>query len=324
MVMNIVWLVVGLVLILVGANALTDGSSAIAKRMGISDLVVGLTVVAFGTSAPELAISILSAMAGNAPMAIGNVVGSNIFNILVIIGVTALVRPIVIEKSVMSLEIPMVILSSVILVVLGNSGLLDGDGVYEVSRVEGILLLIFFLLFMRYTFASAKQPQLAAGTEATQEPIKEMPVWRSVLYVLVGLAALVWGGDKFVDGASGIASALGVSDAVIGLTIVAAGTSLPELATSVVAAVKGKPGLAVGNVIGSNIFNVLMVLGISATITPLPFGGIGNTDLFTLLGASLIFWLFGWIIRERTITRGEGGVMAAAYVAYVVYLISQL
>ncbi|MDE5749396.1 MAG: calcium/sodium antiporter [Duncaniella sp.] len=311
-------------LILAGANALTDGSSAIAKRMGISDLVVGLTVVAFGTSAPELAISVLSAMAGNAPMAIGNVVGSNIFNILVSIGGTALVRPIVIEKSVMSLEIPMVILSSVILLVLGDSGPIDGGGISEVSRTEGIMLLIFFLLFMRYTFASAKEPQLAAGTEATQEPIREMPVWRSVLYVLVGLAALVWGGDKFVDGASGIASSLGVSDAVIGLTIVAAGTSLPELATSVVAAVKGKPGLAVGNVIGSNIFNVLMVLGISATITPLPFGGVGTADLLTLLGASLMFWLFGWIIRERTITRAEGGVMTAAYVAYVAYLISQL
>lgn len=322
--MDILWLVVGLVLILAGANALTDGASAIAKRMGISDLVVGLTVVAFGTSAPELAISVLAATAGNAPLAIGNVVGSNIFNILVIIGITAMVRPIVVTRSVMSLEIPMVILSSVVLLVLGNSGWLDGDGVYEVSRVEGIFLLIFFLLFMRYTFASAKQPELAAESAETEKPLPVMPVWKSIVYVLVGLAALVWGGYRFVDGASGIAAGLGVSEAVIGLTIVAAGTSLPELATSIVAAVKGKPGLAVGNVIGSNIFNVLMVLGLSATITPLPFGSIGNLDLLTLLGASIAFYLFGWLFRERTITRTEGAILTAGYVAYICVLLSRL
>ncbi|MDE6268776.1 MAG: calcium/sodium antiporter [Muribaculaceae bacterium] len=326
--MNIVWLVVGLILILAGANALTDGAASIARRMGISDLVVGLTVVAFGTSAPELAISVISASAGNASLAIGNVVGSNIFNILIIIGVTAMVRPIVVEKSVMSLEIPMVILSSVLLLVLGNSGWLDGSGINQVSRVSGIFLLVFFLLFMRYTFASAKRPELSVSEKDPAEDEKktapEMAVWKAVVFVLAGLAALVWGGDKFVDGASGIASALGVSDAVIGLTIVAAGTSLPELATSIVAAVKGKPGLAIGNVIGSNIFNVLMVLGLAGTITPLPFGTIGNLDLLTLLSASVVFWLFGWFFRPRTITRWEGAVMALGYVAYVLVLLSRL
>lgn len=322
--MNIVWLVVGLVLILVGANALTDGSSAIAKKMGISDLVVGLTVVAFGTSAPELAISVLAAIGGNAPLAVGNVVGSNIFNILVIIGITALVKPIIVSKSVMTTEIPMVILSSVLLLVLGNSGTIDGDGANVVSRVDGIFLLIFFLLFMRYTFASAKQPELSGGTAEEQKPIAVMPMWKSVVYVLAGLAALVWGGDKFVDGASGIAEGLGVSQAVIGLTIVAAGTSLPELATSVVAAVKGKPGLAVGNVIGSNIFNVLLVLGLSATISPLPFGTIGNLDLLTLMGASVAFYFFGWFFDKRTINRTEGAILAIGYVAYIAYLVSRL
>lgn len=324
MILNIVWLVVGLVLILVGANALTDGASAIARRMGISDLVVGLTVVAFGTSAPELAISVISASAGNASLAIGNVVGSNIFNVLVIIGVTAMVRPIVIERSVMSLEIPMVILSAVVMLVLGNSGVIDGTGINQVSRVSGIFLLIFFLLFMRYTFASAKQPGLADAEEAKADTTAMMPVWKSVLYVIVGLAALVWGGDKFVDGASGIASGLGVSDAVIGLTIVAAGTSLPELATSIVAAVKGKSALAVGNVIGSNIFNVLMVLGLSSVITPLPFGSIGNLDLFTLVGSSVLFYIFGWFFKTRTITRAEGFVLTAAYVGYVAVLLSRI
>ncbi len=322
--MDIVWLIVGLVLILVGANALTDGASAIARRMGVSDLIIGLTVVAFGTSAPELAISVLSATAGNAPLAIGNVVGSNIFNVLAIIGVTAMVRPIKVGRSVMSLEIPMLILSSVILLVLGNSGVIDGNQVNEVSRMSGIFLLILFLLFMRYTFASARQPGVESVREEEEKQIPGMAIWKAILYVLAGLGALIFGGDKFVDGASGIASALGVSDAVIGLTIVAAGTSLPELATSVVAATKGKADLAVGNVIGSNIFNVLMVLGLSATITPLPFGTIGNFDLLWLLAASVAFWLFGWFFKERTITRWEGTLLASGYVAYVVILIAKI
>lgn len=323
MIMDIVWLIVGLVLILVGANGLTDGATAIAKRMGISELVIGLTVVAFGTSAPELVVSVLAAINGNAPLAIGNVVGSNIFSILAIVGVTAMVRPIVVERSVMSMEIPMMILTSVILLLLGNSGLINGSGVNEVSRMSGIFLLIFFLLFMRYTFASAKRPDLAEP-EKTEPSKPTMPVWKSILYVVLGLVALVWGGEKFVDGASAIASAMGLSDAVIGLTIVAAGTSLPELATSVVAAVKGQSGIAIGNVIGSNIFNVLMVLGLSATITPLPFGSIGNFDLIVQLSAALIFYLFGWLIKVRTITRGEGAAMALAYIAYIVILVAGL
>ncbi len=232
------------------------------------------------------------------------------------------------ERSVMTMEIPMVLLSSVVLLVLGNSGWLNGYGGNEVSRVAGIFLLVFFLLFMRYTFASARHPDFsgkdAAPSGGSGDEKPPMAVWKSVLFVLGGLAALVWGGDRFVEGASGIAQGLGVSEAVIGLTIVAAGTSLPELATSVVAAVKGRPGLALGNVIGSNIFNVLMVLGLSATIRPLPFGGIGNFDLGTLLVASVLFWLFGWLFRERTITRAEGAVLVAVYVGYVAVLISRL
>lgn len=321
MIIKILLLIIGLALILGGANALTDGSSAIARRLGISDLIIGLTVVAFGTSAPELTISILAALSGSAPLAIGNVVGSNIFNILVIIGVTAMVRPMLISRSVMSMEIPMVILSSLILLLLGNSGLIDGTGVNQVSRVNGIFLLILFLLFMRYTFASAKNPENNAAGGEDSAAVKSMPVWRSVIYVVAGLAALIYGGELFVDGAAGIASALGVSEAVIGLTIVAAGTSLPELATSVVAAVKGKPAMAIGNVIGSNIFNVLMVLGAAGTVTPLPFGNIGNLDLLTLLAASVAFWLFGWFFKTRTITRAEGAVLTLGYVAYILALL---
>lgn len=324
MFLNIFWLIAGLVLILVGANMLTDGASAISRRMGISDLIVGLTVVAFGTSAPELVISVLSATEGSAEMAVGNVVGSNIFNILVIIGLTACIHPIKIDKGVMINEIPMVILAAVIMIVLGNSAWLSGGGINEISRVNAIFLLIFGLLFLRYTIGSAKKtakPELDPTAKSVADK-GEMPIWKALLWFIIGLAGLIFGGDKFVDGASGVASALGVSDAVIGLTIVAVGTSLPELATSIVASAKGESGLAVGNVIGSNIFNVLFVLGITGTVTPLGFGGIGNVDLMVLLGASVMFWVFGWFFKERTITRREGALLFLGYIAYMIYLLT--
>lgn len=320
MIAHILWLIVGLGLILVGANILTDGASAIARRMGISDLIVGLTVVAFGTSAPELAISVLSAVQGNSSLAMGNVVGSNIFNILVIIGMTALVRPIVVGRSILTREIPMVIFTSVVLLVMGNLQ------PAIVTRWGGALLLGFFALFMWYTFAQARkapEPERAEAEEAGAS-VSVMPWWKSIVFVLGGLAALVWGGDKFVDGASGIASAIGVSDAVIGLTIVAAGTSLPELATSIISAMKGKSDIAVGNVIGSNIFNALMVLGASAVVSPMAFGSIGNLDLLTLTVASVAFWLFGWFFKVRTITRIEGALLFAFYIGYVWMLLSRL
>lgn len=318
------FLVMGLVLILVGANALTDGASSIARRFGISDLVVGLTVVAFGTSAPELVISIVSAINGSAELAIGNVVGSNLFNTLVIVGVTAVIVPIVITKSIMSNEIPLVVLSSLVLLVMGNGVLLDGAAERMVTRGDGIVLLLFFAIFMRYTFSQAKNTD---GVDPASEEVskkKPMSMLKAILWVAGGLAALIYGGDRFVAGASGIARGLGVSEAVIGLTIVAAGTSLPELATSVTAALKGKTGIALGNVIGSNIFNIFLVLGASAAIRPLPFGSIGNFDLLTLVFASLLFWIFGWVIKTRTITRIEGALMVGVYVAYVGMLISNV
>ncbi len=317
--LNAILLVVGLALILGGANYLTDGSAAIARRFGLSDLIVGLTIVAFGTSAPELTISVMSAVAGNAGMAIGNVVGSNIFNTLVIIGVVALIRPLRIERSIMTNEIPLVIVASLALLAMGCSMWLDGT-TPVISRVSGILLLLFFAIFMRYIFASAKKEAADEKEVQTKRPVK---MWLSCLMVVGGLAALIYGGDMFVDSASAIARTLGVSDAVIGLTIVAAGTSLPELATSVVAAMKGNNGIAVGNVIGSNIFNIFLVLGVAGTVCPLPFGGISVADLMVLAGSAVLFLLFGWFFRERTITRAEGGFMAACYVAYIIYLISQ-
>ncbi|MBD5343893.1 MAG: calcium/sodium antiporter [Bacteroides sp.] len=316
---NILILIFGLALILGGANYLTDGASAVARRSGISPLVIGLTIVAFGTSAPELVISCVSAFNHNAGIAIGNVVGSNIFNILVIIGLTALVRPIKIERGILVNDIPLVILSSLVILVLGNGVFLDGDSENIFTRSGGLILLLFFCIFLRYTFSIAKSSEESAD-DSTE--IKSMKTWVAALAIVGGLGALIWGGQLFVDSASAIARSLNVSDAIIGLTIVAFGTSLPELATSIVAAVKNQPGLAVGNVVGSCIFNVFFVLGASAVISPLPLGGITNVDLLVLVGASLLFWIFGKVIRKMTFTRTEGAVMFLAYVAYTVYLIS--
>lgn len=325
MLLNVVYLIIGLLLILWGANALIDGASSIARKWGVSDLIIGLTIVAFGTSAPELTISIISAINGYSGMAIGNVVGSNIFNVLVIIGLTALFRPIRIEKTVITNEIPLVVLSALVLLVMGNGPILDSFTVAEITRVDGIILILFFTIFFRYTVSQAvKSPKIEGYQETETAGNAEMKLPKAISFVVLGLAALVFGGDRFVAGASGIASGLGVSDAIIGLTIVAAGTSLPELATSVTAAIKGKTGIAVGNVIGSNIYNIFLVLGCSAIIRPLPFGDINNIDLLVLTGGCLLFWVFGWFYKERTITRIEGGFLTLSYVCYITYLILAL
>ena len=311
--LDLICLIGGLALILIGANALTDGSAAVAKKFRISDLVIGLTIVAFGTSAPELVISLLSSIKGSAEMAIGNVVGSNIFNILMIIGCTALVLPMKVGEGTMSKEIP--------LAFFANDILLDGGSVNVISRIDGLVLLAFFLIFMRYTFAIARN---GSDTESGEEQkIKEMPGWKSALFILGGLAGLIGGGQLFVEGASGIARSLGVSESIIGLTLVAGGTSLPELATSITAALKKNSGIAIGNVIGSNLFNIFFVLGCSASVSPLPMGNINNVDVAVLIGSSLLFWLVGWFFKKRTITRIEGALLVVCYVAYTAYLISQ-
>lgn len=312
---DILILLLGLGLILVGANALTDGASAVAKRFGISDLVIGLTIVAMGTSAPELVVSVTAALNDSAELALGNVVGSNIFNILAIVGCTAMVMPISVGKGLMSKELPLVILSSLVMWAVASDTLLDGEAANVVSRIDGILLLAFFAIFMRYTFSIAK-----ADSPDTEE-IKPMPMWKAALWIIGGLAGLIFGGRYFVDGASGIARSLGVSESVIGLTLVAAGTSLPELATSVVAALKKNPGIAIGNVIGSCLFNVFFIIGTAATISPLPLGGITQTDMLTLVGASVLLWFFGLVIGDRKITRVEGTFMVLCFIAYNAWLI---
>lgn len=321
MIIDIILLIVGLVLILGGANYLTDGAAAVARRFGMSDLMVGLTIVAFGTSAPELTISMMSAIDGNTGIAIGNVVGSNIFNTLIIIGAVAVARPIKITGGIMSKEIPLVVLSAAALLAMGSSKWLDGTTPI-ISRVDGILLLLFFAIFMRYVFSQSKQKMPETSEKSNETKPVQTALWKSVIFIIGGLAALIYGGDLFVDKASAIASSLGVSDAIIGLTIVAMGTSLPELATSLTAAIKGNSGIAIGNVIGSNIFNIFLVLGCSATIRPLPFGAISEIDLLVLFASCVLFWIFGWFFGNRTINRAEGGLLVAGYIAYMIYLVA--
>ncbi|ANU59170.1 calcium/sodium antiporter [Bacteroides caecimuris] len=330
--MNILLLIGGLILILLGANGLTDGAASVAKRFHIPPIVIGLTIVAFGTSAPELTVSVSSALKGSADIAIGNVVGSNIFNTLMIVGCTALFAPIVITRNTLRKEIPLCILSSVALLICANDVFLNKAPENILNRADGLLLLCFFVIFMGYTFAIAFKPATATQTEQIKPPtteeeeteVKSLPWWKSILYIIGGLAALIFGGQLFVDGATGIARNLGVSESIIGLTLVAGGTSLPELATSIVAALKKNPEIAIGNAIGSNLFNIFFVLGCSASITPLHLNGITNFDLFTLVSSGILLWLFGLFFAKRTITRIEGGIMVLCYVAYMVVLIHHI
>lgn len=321
MLIHFLLLIVGIAVILVGANLLTDGAAAIARKCGISELVTGLTIVAFGTSAPELVIGLVSAVNGSSELAVGNVVGSNIFNIFVILGITAMIRPVHVEKSVMNNEIPLVLLGAVAMFAIGSSNWLDNTTTLAVTRVDGILLLLFFAVFMRYTLSNAKMasPNDPTAVKVADKAIMSWP--KSIIFICVGLAGLVFGGDWFVDGASGVALALGVSEAVVGLTIVAVGSSLPELATSVTAALKGKQDIALGNVIGSNIFNIFFVLGTTSVVRPLDFGNINFIDLSVLLIASLLFWIFARFFRDKTITRFEGAILILCYIAYTTWLI---
>ncbi|MCD7937637.1 MAG: calcium/sodium antiporter [Tannerellaceae bacterium] len=314
--MDILFLTGGLVLILVGANMLTDGASSIAKRFHISSLVIGLTIVAFGTSAPELSVSLTSALKGNSDIALGNVIGSNIFNILLIIGCTAVIVPISLTKSTLYKELPFCLLASLVVWICANDIFLDGASRNVIGRIDGLILLAFFLIFLAYTFAIARK-----GEGESEQEIKDMPVWRSSFYILAGLAALIYGGSLFVDGATGIARSLGVSEAVIAITLVAGGTSLPELATSVVAALKKNPDMAIGNVVGSNLFNLFLILGTTASVTPINVSGITNVDFGMMVFSVILLFFFGLISKKRLINRTEGGIMIATTIAYMVYLI---
>ena len=324
MLLDLFYFVIGIVLIIAGANYLTEGASALARRFGVSPLVVGLTIVAFGTSTPELIVSLLSALKGNSDIAMGNVVGSNIFNVLVIGGITALVAPITVTRSTVRREIPLVLLASLVLSVMALDRVFAGTGATEniLSRSEGIVLLCFFLIFLTYTFAIAKGDP--SDPHTAPAPTKHSPLWLLVVFIIGGLGGLVLGGELFVDAASSIARTLGMSEGFIGLTIVAAGTSLPELATSVAAALKKEPEIAVGNIVGSNIFNIFFILGTTATVTPIRIGGVSSLDFLVMSFSAILLYVFAVLFGQRVIKRAEGAVLFLCFVLYTAYLIAQL
>ncbi len=307
--MNIIYIALGIMMVLWGASKLTDGATSLAARMNIPPIVIGLTVVAMGTSMPEFFISFVSALRGTTDLAVGNVVGSNIFNTMLIVGTAAMVAPMTILRSTVKKDIPFTVIASAMLIPMT----LDGN----ISRIDALLLFLFFVFFMAYTVYTAKKGK----NDSAESETKQMPVWKGIALFLIGLTALVVGSNVFVDGATAVASLLGVSEAVIGLTIVAGGTSLPELATSVVAARKGQSAIAMGNVIGSNVMNILMILGITGLIHPMPIQGITWLDLTVMLGSVVLLWLFSY--TKYTVARWEGAVLVTIFLAYMSWLVIQ-
>lgn len=304
---QVVLLVVGFAMLVKGADWFVDGAAGIATKFGIPQLVVGLTIVAMGTSAPEAAVSITAAFKGTADIAVGNVIGSNILNILIILGLTGLITTVAVQKSTIRVEMPFMLLITVILIIMGMN-----DG--KISFVEGVILWILFIIYLVYLFILAKK-----GNQTEEEEPENRPVWKLLLLAVVGGVIVVLGSNITVEAATAIAEAAGLSEKFIGLTIVALGTSLPELVTSVTAAKKGNADIAIGNIVGSNIFNILFVLGTSALIIPITFEATFLIDGLVAVAAGVILWLATF--RRKELTRPWGIVMLLAYAAYFVYLI---
>lgn len=328
MLLNALWIVVGVVLVLWGADRLTEGAVAVAERLRVPQIVIGLTIVALGTSMPEFCVSVVSALKGTPDLAVGNVVGSNIFNALLIVGVAALVAPMTILRSTVFKDVPCALVASVVLLMMCQND-------WVITRLDGAILFVFFLVFMRLTIKGATSaqpaPQAAQGETTQGQTAQEaaadeasakqpMKGWLAGLWMVVGLAALIGGSNLFVGGATEVARALNVSDAVIGLTIVAGGTSLPELATSVVAAKKGNSGIAIGNVLGSNVLNILFILGLTGMISPMHIEGITNVDLYMMLVSTIMIWFFSF--TKYTIERWEGAVLVLTFGGYMWYLLA--
>ena len=321
--LNLLYIIIGVALVLWGADRLTEGASSLARGMRVPEIIIGLTIVAAGTSAPELFVSMVSALKGTADLAVGNVIGSNIFNTTLIVGCSALVAPMVVAKSTVRKDIPFAVVASLLLFVLCFD---DMDSLHlwgnEITRSDGVILLIGFAGFMIYTFHTAKKEGLMP-TEEELEDNAEQPkdyshLLRNIFWIVVGLGCLIYGSNLFVDAATYVAHRFGVRQSVIGLTIVAGGTSLPELATSVVAAYKGRSAIAIGNVIGSNVFNILLILGATAVISPLRIMGITIVDLMVLLVTIGFMWLFAF--TKFYVSRREGAVLVGCFVLYMGWL----
>lgn len=310
MIFDIVLIVLGVAMVLLGADRLTEGAAALARRMNVPEIIIGLTIVAAGTSAPELFVSLVSALKGTPDMAMGNVIGSNTMNAMLIVGCAAIVAPMTISRSTVQKDIPFSVGASVLLMILAINAYL--------GRFDGIILLLGFAAFMYYTLLQAKKGEV----EKKEETVKQVNPWLSAFFVVLGLAMLVVGSNVFVDAASDVAYSLGLSEGVVGLTIVAGGTSLPELATSVVAARKGQSAIAIGNVIGSNVFNILLILGLTATISPMQIQGITLVDMGMMLGSVSLVWLFSY--TRFTVERWEGALLVGGYLVYLCWLLSNV
>ncbi len=307
-------LIIGFVILIKGADYLVKGGSSIAKRFGISSIVIGLTVVAFGTSAPELLVNVMASIHGSSDIVIGNILGSNIANILLILGISAIILPLPIKKGTVAIEIPFSLLSVLVLGVAANDVLIDGQSVNLVSRIDGIIMFLFFIIFLYYTFSIAK-------TKGDHEKVLKYSLLKSIWLILIGMLGLSFGGDFVVNSAVKIARLFNVSESLIALTIISIGTSLPELATSVVAALKKHPDLAIGNVIGSNIFNVFWVLGFSAIIRPIKFIPILNFDVIFVIAVTILLFIYMFVGKKNVIQKWQGASLATLYVAYIVYLV---
>lgn len=312
---NILLLLVGLGLVVLGADWLVNGASSIARRAGISEFVIGLTIVGFGTSCPELVVSLTGAIEGNSDISVGNVVGSNIFNVLFILGLTAMVLPVGMTDKNRRIDIPITLGVTILLVILRITGSMSGP---VISRWEGVLMLLVFSAYLFYCFKSDSKDEFSETQRAT------LSITKSIALTLTGLAGLIFGGDLFVDSATALARQIGVSDKFIAVTILAGGTSLPELATSLVAANKGKEQLALGNILGSNVFNAMMILGLSSVITPLSFASMTIVDIITLVLSAVLLLIWAYTGRKNRIDRREGAAMLLCYVAYNVFLFSRL
>lgn len=314
-----IFLILGFVLLIKGADLLVEGAASLGRRMGVSDLVIGLTVVAFGTSSPELFVNLTASAKGNTGIAVGNILGSNIANIFLILGVSSIIYPLGVGKGTVWKEIPLSLLAACLLGVLANDQLIDRAGASALTRIDGLVLFSFFIVFLYYSFS------IAGRINGMEEhvPSRVMRISKSVVFVFLGLAGLALGGDWIVRGAVHTATAMGMSESLVGLTIVAVGTSLPELATSAVAAARKNVEIAVGNVVGSNIFNIFFVLAISASVRPLPFQPGNNLDVGMVVMGSLLLFTAMFTGRKRTLDRWEGALLVAVYVIYLAYLISR-
>ena len=315
--MSYVLLIIGFLLLIKGADLFVSGASSIAKTFKIPTLIIGLTIVAFGTSAPEAAVSITGAFKGANDITVGNVVGSNIFNLLVVVGVAAMISPLKVKRSIISKEFPFTLLAAFALIILGLDTQYHGYKENILTRADGIMLLLLLGIFMYYLIELA----LTSREEATDEEYEEMPLPKSILLSIIGVVGIIIGGQFVVDAATDIALSWGMSESLIGLTIVAVGTSLPELVTSIVAALKGESDIALGNVVGSNIFNIFFVLGLSSTIHEITINGDVFFDMFIMLAATFI--TYGFAISKRSINKLEGGFLVFLYVCYMIFVITK-